>query len=116
MSEYTGSISEFCDPFMHIRIYAPSDPTQPVYCLRLKDTDRRNVIQLLCKDHNYRATREQAIQHIFDAIEMATLSHYKMPHYLEIYVPMYPNVYIPIQDTAKDNVKDLLKRAIQNFF
>ncbi len=116
MSEFTGSISEFCNPLMHIRIYAPSDKTQPEYCLKLKDTDRKDVIKLLCKNHSYNATKEQAIQHIFDAIEMASLSQYNMPHYLEIYIPMYPNMYIPIQDTAKENIKDLLKRTIHNFF
>lgn len=113
MSSFTGPISDFCNPKMFLRIYSLNIPEQS-YCLKLHDTERNDVIQLDCDKFSYRTTREKAKQHIFDAIEMAFRSSYKDTYCVEIHIPMYPYITVPLERC--EEVKDVVKRAMENFF
>ncbi len=113
MNHETGKISEFVTNQIVINI-STLDNESNGFILHIKAcrTDP-DILVIHYKNQNYSCTHKQAYKHILDAIDLACLSNYAKPHFIQITIPFYPTLSIPIAKYKE--CKYTLVSALENY-
>jgi hypothetical protein len=104
--ENTGKIGEYCDCVISLKIGNGTDE----YQLTVGPTSKDNVLKVRWNKESYSATPQQAKAHIRTALNIAKVSTYKTPQYVNLSVPFYPTLSVPLEkiDTILPMVDEIL--------
>ncbi len=113
MNTETGKISEYVENTIGLNISTLENESNG-FTLRIKTckTDP-DILVIHHKNQNYSCSHKQAYKHILDAIDLACLSVYKSPHWIQITIPFYPTLSIPL--TKYQECKTTLISALENY-